>query len=152
MHRIILEVSKEESQPSFAFIISSTGETRIVGGILSSMPKSDLIAMQLDIPDDSNSRRLRSLPISPFPVRSGGALLTHLFSAPAPPTVTRSSSRLPKGVREMRDKEVEATELPIKWLEGRAWRRWGSGVMLGYRSYTGVEVEVIHQTTMPKIC
>jgi hypothetical protein len=29
-----------------------------------------------------------------------------------------------------------------RWMRGTAWTRWGRGEMLGYRSYTGLEVEV----------
>jgi hypothetical protein len=140
--------NNQPPQASLSFIITSTGETRIVRQVLSSMPKSDLITMELLPSNNPDQSKLRSLPISPFPVYPGSPVLTHLFGASHPPEVTRSASRLPKGVKAMRDQELQTAELPINWLQGRAWRRWGSGVMLGYRSYTGIEVEVSPLTTL----
>lgn len=87
----------------------------------------------------ATSCRLRSLPLSPFPVYTGTPVLTHLFGSPEPPAVKHSIARTKIARRIDEPAEVEQ---PISWLSGHAWRRWGSGVMLGYRSYTGLELEV----------
>lgn len=138
MHRTIRRPDDEKQRSSFSFIIPSHGKPRRVHQILSSMPRSDAIAMQLE--STSSSSRLRALPLSPFPVHSGMTVLTHLFGAPDAPQATQSQSRLPPSTKKLTN--PEQVEKPIRWLSDKAWRRWGAGTMLGYRSYTNIEVEV----------
>lgn len=102
------------------------------------MPRSDVIILETQ--PTTASRRWRPLPLSPYPVYTGTAVLTHLFGSPDPPAVRHSMARTK--VVQCREDATEI-EAPIMWLNGHAWRRWGSGVMLGYRSYTGLELEVI---------
>lgn len=133
-------LESQDSRISLSFIISSHGEARRVSQVLSSMPRSDIIAMQLEPSDEPNALRLRNLPLTPFPVHSGMTVLTHLFGASNAPPVIRSQSRLPPSAKQYPN--IEEVEAPVKWLDGQAWRRWGAGNMLGYRSYTNIEVEV----------
>lgn len=126
---------------TFSFIIPANGQPRPVTRLLSSMPRSDVIVLesQPSTTSPSTSKRLRSLPLTPFPVYPGTRILTHLFGSPDPPEIKRSIARTRT---KPPDIDVSAIERPIPWLSGNAWRRWGSGLMLGYRSYTGLEVEV----------
>lgn len=104
------------------------------------MPRSDVIVLEIH-PSTSSSttKRLRPLPLTPFPVYPGTKTLTHLFGSPDPPEIRRSIARTRTSPPKSDD---TAIEMPIAWLSGNAWRRWGAGQMLGYRSYTGLEVEV----------
>lgn len=129
--------SDSRTTSTISFILPSSGEPRVVTSLLSSMPRSDVIVLEAQ--PAAISCRLRPLPLTPFPVYTGTPVLTHLFGAPDPPTVQRSIART-KVVKHRGG--TEEVETPISWLDGHAWRRWGSGVMLGYRSYTGLELEV----------
>ena len=122
-------------QPSCTFVIPSHGKPKLIAAVQSSMPRSDLVVMKT-VP----SRRppLTSLPLSPFPLAVGSGVLTHLFGSPDVPDVVRARNR--RQQEPVAEPLVE--EAPISWLEGKAWRRWGRGELLGYRSYTGQEVEV----------
>ena len=105
------------------------------------MPRSDAVA--LEVKPLSVSQRLRALPLSPYPVYNGTPLLTHLFGSPDPPIVQHSVARTKALTQHVKKDE---TEEPRDWLGGRAYRRFGAGHMLGYRSYTGVEIEVSPHT------
>lgn len=126
------------SSPSFSFILPSHHPPLPITSILSSMPRSDLVILQTQASD----QKLRSLPLSPFPVPIGTPVLTHLFGSPEIPKVSHSKSR----TITARQPTSDNVEEPVLWIRGsedvRAWRRWGRGEMLGYRSYTGLEVEV----------
>lgn len=139
MNRYLRRTNAKENSAlsSFSFVVPSDGKPRVVTKLLSSMPRSDVIALET-LPV-TPSVRLRPLPLSPFPVYTGTAVLTHLFGSPNPPTIQRSIART-----KANSKNVERTEMEmaIPWVNGRAWRRWGAGMMLGYRSYTGLELEV----------
>lgn len=136
----------ETATPSFSFILPSSGPPRVVTKLLSSAPRSDVIVLETQptIP----SRRLRPLPLTPFPVYTDTPVLTHLFGSPKPPAVQHSIART-KFVQRRDD--ADEVEMPIEWLDSHAWRRWGSGVMLGYRSYTGLELEAGISSVLPHI-
>jgi hypothetical protein len=73
----------------------------------------------------------------------GSPVLTHVFGSPDVPDIVRARSRRAAGPDTLMGAfETSSEEEPISWLEGKAWRRWGKGELLGYRSYTGQEVEV----------
>lgn len=127
----------EKSMRFFSFIVPSSGKPRIITQLLSSMPRSDVIA--LEARSLAPAVKLRSLPLSPFPVYSGTPVLTHLFGSNDPPVVQHSIARTKATTKILNSTTIEE---PIQWLENNAWRRWGVGQMLGYRSYTGVEIEV----------
>ena len=129
--------SDSKTTSTISFILPSSGQPRAITSLLSSMPRSDAIILEAQ--PAATSRRLRPLPLTPFPVYTGTPVLTHLFGCPDPPIVQRSIARTK--AKQQRD-VTEKVETPINWLGGHAWRRWGSGVMLGYRSYTGLELEV----------
>lgn len=122
---------------SFSFIVTSFGQPRVVTRLLSSMPRSDTVA--LEVKPLSASDRLRSLPLSPYPVYNGTRLLTHLFGSSEPPSIQHSVARTKFPSEHMNSNDIEQ---PQDWLGAMAYRRWGPGHMLGYRSYTGVEIEV----------
>lgn len=136
MHRY-LKHSASSAVRNFSFIIPSNGPPRAVTSLLSSMPRSDVILLETS--PLTNAARLKSLPLTPFPVHTGTPILTHLFGSPDPPAVKHSVART-QAVKSLDN----ATELekPIAWVDDHAWRRWGAGIMLGYRSYTGLELEV----------
>jgi len=129
--------SDPRTTSTISFILPSSGKPRVISNLLSSMPRSDVIVLEAQ--PVATSCRLRPLPLTPFPVYTGTPVLTHLFGSPDPPTVRRSIARTKVTPHRGGTEEVES---PISWLGGHAWRRWGSGVMLGYRSYTGLELEV----------
>ena len=137
MHRYLRGNHDDARGPSFSFIVPSSGPPRLITKLLSSMPRSDVIV--LEAAPVAPTGRLRPLPMSPFPVYPGTPILTHLFGSPSPPDVRHSIARTKVATRLHNATEMEA---PIPWLEGHAWRRWGAGMMLGYRSYTGLELEV----------
>lgn len=112
------------------------------------MPRSDMVV--LEVASRSTSRPLRSLPLSPFPVSSGTPILSHLFSAPGQPLVHRSKRRTTELGAEY-NFDIQTLEEPIRWLDGNGWRRWGCGHMLGYRSYTGQELEAGTSAVLPHI-
>lgn len=116
------------------------------------MPRSDVIVLESHPDTASTSKRLRPLPLTPFPVYTGTQVLTHLFGSPDPPSVKHSIART-RTPRPQSDNT--AIETPVSWLSGHAWRRWGAGQMLGYRSYTGLEVEVHNPSltnSFPRYC
>ena len=136
MHRH-LKCRAPSSVTSFSFVIPSSGPPRAVTNLLSSMPRSDVVL--LEVKEASNAARLRSLPLTPFPVHRGTPVLTHLFGSPNVPIVKHSVART-RAVKLTNN--VSELEMPIPWIDDHAWRRWGAGIMLGYRSYTGLELEV----------
>ena len=101
------------------------------------MPRSDVVVLEAQ--PVAASCRLRPLPLTPYPVYTGTPVLTHLFGSPDPPGVQHSIART--NASQQQD-DIETIQKPVTWLNGHAWRRWGSGIMLGYRSYTGLELEV----------
>jgi hypothetical protein len=118
------------SQPSCSFVIPSEGKPRLIAGVLSSLPRSDLAVLSA-VP---SKVPLTTLPVTPFPLAVGASVYSHTFGSPDIPIIKRAKNRQATGAEE--------TEAPISWLEGKAWRRWASGQLLGYRSYTGADVEV----------
>jgi len=144
MHRYLRsqETNTQKSSRTCSFIIpSSTGVPpvpRIVTRLLSSMPRADAIVLEAQ-PIGTSSQRLRPLPLTPFPVYTGTPTLTHLFGSPEPPVIQHPIARTREPSREV---DPDEREVPMLWLDGNAYHRWGRGLMLGYRSYTGLEVEV----------
>lgn len=132
-----MESEGKDTQNCFSLIVPSSGPPRLVTRLLSSMPRSDVIVLEARSPIPAP--RLRPLPLTPFPVYTGTSVLTHLFGSPDPPAVQHSIARTTETHRKP---ELGGVDKPISWLEGHAWRRWGCGLMLGYRSYTGLELEV----------
>lgn len=84
-----------------------------VHGILSSLPRPDLIALSAGAPAAA-----RTLPVSPYPVHAGAAVRAH-FVVDRPPD--------------------EAGWAP--WVGG-LWSRWVRGRVLGYRDFAGREAKV----------
>ncbi len=132
---------------SVSYVLTSDGSTaRPVNRIIASTPRSDLLVLQVHRPE--TSAPLSTLPLSPYPVPIGHPVLTHLFASPHVPFIQRSKAKLSQGASaEIVDQgDVESS---VSWLGGNAWRRWGKGVMLGYRSHIGQDVEVqIHCAAM----
>ncbi|KAI5453411.1 hypothetical protein NCC49_005890 [Naganishia albida] len=128
------------SQPSCSFVIPSEGKPRLIASVLSSLPRSDL-AVFSTIP---SKHPLTTLPVTPFPLALGASIYSHTFGSPDIPIIKRAKNRQTTA-------DTEAAETPISWLSGKAWRRWGSGQLLGYRSYTGFEVEAGTASQLPHL-
>lgn len=176
MYRHIRQEPFASASPSFSFILPSSpppSPTSLllpsgcleapqpipIRQTLSSMPRSDLLVLQTEpLPalKGGGKPRLRSLPLTPYPVPIGTPLLTHLFGSPSVPVIQHSRSRTvsnpafsKESARSRPEMEVERA---VEWIgaggkesggeDVKVWRRWGKGEMLGYRSYTGLEVEV----------
>jgi hypothetical protein len=125
-------------QPSCSFVIPSEGKPRLIASAQSSLPRSDLLVLST-VP--GKRKPLTTLPVSPFPLTVGNSILTHIFGSPDVPRIMRSKNRRQPELTAITLVPAEVEE-PISWLEGKAWRRWAQGEFLGYRSYTGQEVEV----------
>lgn len=123
-------------QNTISFVVPPNGSPRLVTKLLSSMPRSDVIVVEAQ--PIHVAKRLRPLPLSPYPVHRGTPVLTHLFGSPEPPVIRHSIARL----KAAQKSETSGIEEPVSCAGGHAWRRWGLGTMLGYRSYTGIELEV----------
>lgn len=131
-------------QPSCTFVIPSHGKPKLVAAVQSSLPRSDLVVMSTT---PTRRKPLTTLPVSPFPLAVGSPVFTHVFGSPDVPDIVRARNR--RGPEPLMSAiEPLAEEAPISWLEGKAWRRWGRGELLGYRSYTGQEVEVCAYDTV----
>jgi len=127
-----------------SFILTSSGLPIPLESCLSSIPRSDLALFLARHPPSKPGKRpkkLKSLPITPYPVPIGQQIGVHLFSGlndGEPVVKLNKRHSLVEGGGSDRDR-VQRTS---SWIGGRAYRRWGIGAMLGYRSYTGQEVEV----------
>lgn len=131
---------------SFSLIIPPSGPARMATKVLSSIPRSDVVVLEVE--PSLPAPRLRPLPLTPFPVYPGTPILTHLFGSPDPPTVQHSIART-RNARPF--PHVSEIEKPQRWPTKYAWRRWGVGTMLGYRSYTGLELEAGISNVLPHI-
>jgi hypothetical protein len=129
---------------SMSFILTSSGLPIPLESCLSSIPRSDLALFLARHPPSKPGKRpkkLKSLPITPYPVPIGQQIGVHLFSGlddGEPVVKLNKRHSLVEGGGSDRDR-VQRTS---SWIGGRAYKRWGVGEMLGYRSYTGQEVEV----------
>ncbi|KAG8768138.1 hypothetical protein FRC12_005748 [Ceratobasidium sp. 428] len=105
--------------PAGVYVFPAFGEPIPVTGVLSSLPRHDILL--LSIPP---APRLRTLPLSPYPAPSDSAITTRYFSSPGRP-------------------ELQASQEPgawVKWLNGHALRKWATGgKVLGYRDLAGRE-------------
>ncbi|KAJ9100611.1 hypothetical protein QFC21_003655 [Naganishia friedmannii] len=134
-------------QPSCSFIIPSEGKPRLIASAQSSLPRSDLLVLST-VP--TKRKPLTTLPVSPFPLAVGNGILTHIFGSPDVPSIMRSKNRRTAAGFAVTSGPAEVEE-PINWLEGKAWRRWAQGEFLGYRSYTGQEVEAGTSSQLPHL-
>jgi hypothetical protein len=128
---------------SMSFILTSSGLPIPLEACLSSIPRSDL-ALFLARPSPSKPEkqlRLKSLPITPYPVPIGQQIGVHLFSGldDGEPVVKLNKRH---SLVEGGGSDRERVQRTSSWIGGSAYKRWGVGEMLGYRSYTGQEVEV----------
>lgn len=142
-----LRSSPEEAARSISFILTSTGIPIPLQSCLSSIPRSDLALFQArhlstySKTPEQKGKRLKTLPITPYPVPPGQKVGVHLFSAlldGEPIVKLNKRHRLVDGDKGETDRIQKTSD----WIGGRAFKRWGVGEMLGYRSYTGQEVEV----------
>ena len=136
MYRAIKQDTRS-ANPTFSFIVPADGSPRGVWRVLSSMPRADVIVLEIE--GQHPGHPLRPLPLTPFPVYAGTPILTHLFATREPPRIQHSVART-RETRALADSEQ--IEKPIRWPSSQSYRRYGVGTMLGYRSYTGLELEV----------
>ncbi|KAH8080111.1 hypothetical protein HD553DRAFT_119553 [Filobasidium floriforme] len=145
--------SLETERPiSMSFILTSSGLSIPLESCLSSIPRSDLALFRARHTSNKPEKRLRlkSLPITPYPVPIGQQIGVHLFSGlddGEPVVKLNKRHSLVEGGGSDRDR-VQRTS---SWIGGRAYKRWGVGEMLGYRSYTGQEVEAGSSHTLPHL-
>ncbi|KAG9078984.1 hypothetical protein FS749_008949 [Ceratobasidium sp. UAMH 11750] len=105
--------------PSGIYILPASGEPIPITGVLSSLPRHDILLLSLP-----PTPRLRTLPLSPYPAPSDSVIGTRLFSSPGRPELQQS-----QGYEEW-----------TEWLEGYALRTWATGgKVLGYRDLAGRE-------------
>lgn len=88
-----------------------------VSAVLSTLHRSDLLV--LSISPQEHARRLRTLPLSPYPVQVGTHIRAH-FATEHPPTLSDGW---------------------VPWVGGM-WRKWMSGTVVGYRDFAGREAKV----------
>ncbi|GAA6044237.1 hypothetical protein JCM8097_002189 [Rhodosporidiobolus ruineniae] len=105
MERFLTPASSSSS-PSATFILTPSGHVYTCTSILSSLPRSDLLLLRLSTtpinPSTLPVRRLRSLPVSPYPLPSGGGVSVHRYLNPL--------GRLRRKLQKLPERE---------WLEGR---------------------------------
>ena len=133
-----------EPPRSLSFILTSTGLPVLLQSCLSSIPRSDLsLFLARHSPGKTNllGKKLKSLPITPYPVPAGHKVGVHLFSGlnDGEPVVKLNKRH---SLVDGDNQGTERMQRTSSWIGGRAYKRWGVGEMLGYRSYTGQEVEV----------
>jgi hypothetical protein len=143
MHRYLAR-SPGESSTSLSFVLTSAGVPIAINEVLSSIPRSDLCVFKTE----PTEKPLQTLPISLYPIPNGQPVAVHLFGSvlnPEGPEV-RLNRRFRRSEVDEALQDDHATEKRIQsvrsWIGGKASRRWACGAMLGYRSYTGQEVEV----------
>lgn len=143
MHRYLTR-SPSEASTSLSFILTSAGTPIAINQVISSIPRSDLCVFRTE----PTGKPLQSLPISLYPIPIGQPVAVHLFGSvldPKGPEV-RLNRRFRRSEVDEALQDDHATKERIQsvrsWVGGKAYRRYAVGEMLGYRSYTGQEVEV----------
>lgn len=92
-----------------------------VTGILSSLPRSDLLVLSAD--STAEPPLTRTLPVSPYPAHPGAVIRAH-FVVDAEPNETGWHP----------------------WVGG-LWSKWVRGTVLGYRDFAGREAKVSSQSS-----
>ena len=117
--------SQQHASGSF-IILEGTDELEVhpVSRVLSALPRSDLLLVSSPIP----SGKLKTLPISPYPVQKDALIYTHLVK---------------------HQKPVESGWNP--WI-GDTWGRWVQGKVVGYRDFAGRESQVVTHPDLYHCC
>lgn len=112
--------------PSGIYVFPASGQPIPVTGVLSSLPRHDILLLSLPSPSQTTPR-LRTLPLSPYPASEDSPLSVRLISSPGRPEIQASGGQ----------------EGWVPWLEGHALCKWSTGgKVLGYRDLAGRESKV----------
>ncbi|GAA5969616.1 hypothetical protein JCM11641_008179 [Rhodosporidiobolus odoratus] len=106
IERFVTSSPPSPSTPSATFVLTSSGHVYTVTSLLSSLPDSDLLLLKLSNspinPSSIPVRRLRSLPINPYPSPTNTGVSVHRYLNPL--------SRLSRKLQKLPERE---------WEEGR---------------------------------
>ncbi|KAL9934721.1 hypothetical protein V8E36_006496 [Tilletia maclaganii] len=135
--------SNSESPSSAALAMTRSGQVYAVRTLLSSVPGSDLILLQLSeqpvLGASTSPVKLRTLPLSPYPAHPGETILVSSFDGwDAPPLAVETEKKFPGGAYDAADGrglERENGGATVRSQESR----WGRARILEYKDGAGRE-------------